>query len=204
MQSSLPTLSLQRFYLSRALQTPRQALREQESTLPSRQWKRRLRQRQQGLRGARPHSPVSGLHLRQPEALGRPGGSGDRAPPRCTRPLPGRDHRSPTCRGLPAATPLAAGRARPQPRRTSPRAAQVGAELHAPPASCMTQAGRRRAAGSAHSLHHPERGRRLTGHVMCGSRVCRAFGKALLRRLGAPGRRGGGGPSGRQGGDGQR
>lgn len=58
MQSSLPTLSLQRFYLSRTLQTPRQALREQESTLPSRVWKLRQRQLQEGLPGARSHSPA--------------------------------------------------------------------------------------------------------------------------------------------------
>lgn len=107
---------------------------------------------------------------------------------------PARDPGAPTCRGLPVTTPLAAGKRAAPPRRTSARAAQVGAELHARPASCMTRAGRSRAAGSARSLHHPARGRRLTGHVTRRSRALpRLRLKALLWRPEALGRRGGGG-----------
>lgn len=121
-------------------------------------------------------------------------GSGDRTPPRCTRPLPGAATTpAATCRDLPAATPLAAPTRGPPPRRSWARAAQVGAELRARPASCMTQAGRRRAAGSARSLHHPARGRRLTGHVTRGSRARRAPGRSVA---GATWRAGKAGPRG--------
>lgn len=82
MQSSLPTLYLQRFYLSSTVQTPRQALRHQESTLPSRTDRETEAEagREGGLPGARPHSPAraghnpagTGLHLRAPETFGRP------------------------------------------------------------------------------------------------------------------------------------
>lgn len=124
MQSSLPTLSLQRFYLSRTLQTPRQALREQESTLPSRVWKLRQRQLHEGLPGARSHSPAGKA---SPESAGGFRLPADRMtrprPAARTRPLAGGDHRAPTCRGLRAATPLAAGHARS--RHAAPRREQL-------------------------------------------------------------------------------
>lgn len=177
MQSSLPTLSLQRFYLSRTLQTPRQALRGQESAFPSRMWKLRRRQRQEGLLGARPHSPAGArLHLRAPGASGRGRiGWPDPAPLHAASPGP-RPRRTHLSRPPSSHTPGGRARAAP-PHRTSAQAAQVGAELHPRPASCMTQAGRRRAAGSARSIHHPARGRRLTGHVTRQSRARRAPGK---------------------------
>lgn len=199
MQSSLPTLSLQRFYLSSTLQTPRQALRGQESTLPSRTWRLEQRQQQAGRLGARPPSPVgAGLHLRAPETCGRPRAGGpDPAPQHAAslRPRPPRTHLS---RPRSGHTPGGPERAAP-PRRSSAQAAQVGAKLHARPASCMTQAaGRRRAAGSARSRHHPAE-RTPTDRSRDSTVTCPAApqANALLRRPGAPGRRGSdGGPLG--------